>query len=442
MPPAPAASSKRALPSGTLPVGVGLMVLGATSYVYLFFAARGLSPSQFVEVTIVWTTLFTIGPGLFLPIEQEIARHISSTGSGQNSSSATRRLIRLGGLLTGGFVLLALAAWPLIGASLFNSDGWLFAATIAATVCLWPVHSSRGVLAGRGQFHRYGAQLSIDGTLRMIGAAVLWTMDVERASVYALVFVGSQLIAVVLTLPRPDDRELQPEPGAVRTWGSLVHALGWTLVAVLASQSLANGGTFAVKALSEPHDPAAGVFLTALVVARIPLFLYSALQASLLPGIAGMIARGDALGVRHLLRRVTLILGLLGGVATVLLTAVGPLLLRVVFGETFVISRWTLGLLSLACTVYMLAAAFGQVILAAARPRAAGIMWVLALATFLACLALPITLNDRVSVALLVGAMVTLIAAYLQIRGILRPTAQPAPHGGRTEPATTEGIES
>lgn len=419
----------RSLPSGTLAVGIGLAVLGATSYVYLFFAARGLLPSEFAQVTIVWTTLFTLGPGLFLPIEQEIARHISASGNRQATAADTARLIRLGGLLTVGFLILGALSWPLIGQSLFNSDVTLFIATLAATACLWPVHSSRGVLAGRGQFARYGAQLSIDGTIRMVGAGVLWLLDVRHASAYAAVFIASQLLAVTLTLPRPDMREPTADDHPVRSWTHLAHALGWTLVAVLASQSLANGGTFAVKAMSNPHDAAAGVFLTALVVARIPLFLYSALQASLLPGIAGMIARADSAGVRHLVRRVILILTTLGGVATLALIAVGPPGLRLVFGETFAISRWTLGLLSLACTVYMIAAALGQVVLAAARPLPAGIAWVAGLAVFVGFLAVPLSLNDRVSAGLLTGSVVALAAFTRLIRRLL---SAPAPHTAPT----------
>lgn len=424
--------SARSLPSGTLVVGIGLGVLGATSYAFLFFAARGLLPSEFAKVTIVWTTLFTLGPGLFLPIEQEIARHISSSGNGQSTAADTARLIRLGGLLTAGFLILGALCWPLIGRSLFNSDVTLFIATLAATACLWPVHSSRGVLAGRGQFARYGAQLSIDGTLRMVGGGVLWLLDVRHASAYAAVFIASQLLAVAVTLPRSDTREPASDSPPGRSWAHLTHALGWTLVAVLASQSLANGGTFAVKAMSDPHDAAAGVFLTALVVARIPLFLYSALQASLLPGIAGMIARADSAGVRHMLRRVILILTTLGGAATLALIAVGPPALRLVFGETFAISRWTLGLLSLACTAYMIAAALGQVVLAAARPLPAGIIWVAGLAVFVGSLAVPLPLNDRVSVGLLAGSFVAL-AAFSRLIG--RILSAPAP---LTEPTPVE----
>ncbi|PRZ44373.1 O-antigen/teichoic acid export membrane protein [Antricoccus suffuscus] len=395
------------LPKGTVAVGAGLGVMGLTSYGFLLIAARALHPVGYAEITVVWTVLFTIGPGLFLPLEQECARRISSAHDGSIARPALRRIITLGGLLLAAVVVLSAAAWPLIGTRIFNGDLPLFITTLAATACLWPVHTSRGMLAGSGHFGRYGVGLCVDGVLRVVGAAALALGGSSTAWHYAAVFVVSQLVATGVSVIGAHFRYVDGASNGRAhedSWASIRKVIGWMLVAVLMSQLLANGGTFAAKAIASPTDPTAGVFLSALVIARIPLFLFAALQASLLPNIAALIARRELIAVRSLVRRVCVALTALGALATVLLIAFGPELLVFVFGPRFDISRWTLGLLSLGCLVFMVASALAQVLIAAQRAKDAGIIWVISVVLFLAFLALPIELTTRVSLCLLLSS--------------------------------------
>lgn len=424
------------LPKGTVPVGAGLGVMGLTSYGFLLITARALHPVGYAEITVVWTVLFTIGPGLFLPLEQECARRVSSAHDGSISRAALRRIITLGGLLLAAVIVLSAAAWPLIGVRIFNSDLPLFITTLAATACLWPVHTSRGMLAGSGHFGRYGVGLCVDGILRVVGAAVLALSGSSTAWHYAAVFIASQLVATGVSLLGAHFRyvgESSNGPDHADSWTSIRKAIGWMLVAVLMSQLLANGGTFAAKAIASPTDPTAGVFLSALVIARIPLFLFAALQASLLPNIAGLIARRELVAVRALVRRVCVALSALGIAATLLLLVFGTELLVFVFGPRFEISRWTLGLLSIGCTVFMVASALAQVLIAAQRAKEAGIIWVVSVVLFLAFLTLPIELTLRISLCLLLsslGALLLFAARWAHLERTLADTSVNGPAPG------------
>ena len=65
------------------------------------------------------------------------------------------------------------------------------------------------------------------------------------------------------------------------------------------SQLLANAGPLIVQVLAPPAEQAlTGKFLAALVIARVPVFLFAAVQAVLLPGLAGLVGAGDARGLR------------------------------------------------------------------------------------------------------------------------------------------------
>lgn len=143
-------------------------------------------------------------------------------------------------------------------------------------------HLSRGALAGTGRFQRYGAQLALEGVVRVTACVAIVLLGVRNTGAYGLLLGGALIASVVLTVPRP--RTLAA-PGPSAPWGELSGSLGWLLASALASQALANAGPVAVRLLAGPGEQgAAGALLAGLVLARLPLFLFAAVQATLLPG--------------------------------------------------------------------------------------------------------------------------------------------------------------
>jgi O-antigen/teichoic acid export membrane protein len=293
---------------------------------------------------------------------------------------------------------------------------------IFANAALAFVHPSRGYLAGTGRFGRYGAQLATDGTLRAAGALVLLLAAVHSPSWYGWVLVFAQLAAVVVTVRgtqpplRAADQGELVEPHLM----DLARGIGWMLAGVLAAQVLANAGPIVVKVLAAPGDAAAGSFLTALVLARIPLFLFAALQASLLPGLARLFGSGQRHAVAVMMRRLLIVLAAVGALITLLLAALGPTITALLFGAGYRSDRAPLVLLSAACTVYMLAAAVAQVLLALHAARAVALGWWLGVLGFAAALPLHISLPIRVGLALLIGSVVAGLAFVALLRAELR----------------------
>jgi O-antigen/teichoic acid export membrane protein len=408
----------RLMSSQVIAVGIGLVVLGITSYGFLVVAARRLDAGQFAQLSVVWTALFTIGPGLFLPLEQSVAQRLAA---GAAPDQLLRRAAALAVTLLVLLVALSLALAPFISRRLLDSDVALFWAMLLTNCALAPVHLSRGLLAGTGQFGAYGLQLGFDGAVRLLGSIVLAAAGVGSVTAYACVLIVSQLSATALSLAvayRPVRQALSGrKPSATGTsWAGLASGLSWMLVAALAGQSLANGGTVVVKAFAKPGDPVAGHFLTAVVLTRLPLFLFAALQASLLPLLARRIAEGDVRGAAAGVRRLLAILSLVGAAASVLLLLAGPQLDALVFGSQFRVARLPMVILSVASTLYILAAGLGQALLALESAAQVAVGWVLGTAVFLLALVLPGSLEVRVSNAFLLGAGVT-FAGFLASAG-------------------------
>ena len=414
-------------------MAAGLAALGAGSYGFLALAARGLSQSRFAELGIVWTALFTVGPGLFLPLEQEIGRRLAAAGTGQRSSELVRRALVVGAAITVALTAAAAAGGCWVTTKLLGGDTSLLVAMVAANVALWPVHTSRGVLSGTGRFSRYGAQLAVDGVLRSAGAAALAAAGVTSPAPYAWVLTGSQIAAVAVTVlrrPRPDTAvRTRQDTGTSRSmpgpsWRALTVSVALLMAAALASQVLANGGTIAVRLLSRPGDPQAGHFLTALVVARVPLFLFAAVQAPLLTGLAKVAASGDTAELRSRVWRWLGALTALGSAATGLLAVLGPDLTAVVFGPGYRIDAAVLTLLSLGSVLFVLASTMSQALLAVHAVGAAALSWVVGASTFAAALLLPGSAVVRAGSASAVGAAVVCLTCGVALRRRLRRLAR------------------
>lgn len=410
------------LPNGTLPVGIGLAVLGLMSYAFLAVAARALNESGFAELSVVWTVLFTLGPGVFLPLEQEIARRVAVTTDRRVWAVVLQRSLAAGGVVALLLTVFTIIASVATNGRLLDNRTALLVAMIFANLALAPVHASRGYLAGTGQFRRYGVQLALDGTLRAVFAVVLWVVAVHSPAPFGWILVGTQLIAVVATVwgthppLRRHDRGEQREPH-IR---DLARGIGWMLTGTLAAQILANAGPVVVKVLAAPGDESAGHFLTALVLARVPLFLFAALQASLLPRLAKLFEDGNGSQARAAMNRLLVVLAAVGALITAVLSVAGPTITQLLFGAGYRSGRLPLVLLSAGCTVYMLAASVAQVLLALHKSRAVAVGWWLGVAGFAAAVALPSSLPVRVSLALIVGAAVAGVWFALTARHELR----------------------
>ena len=117
-------------------------------------------------------------------------------------------------------------------------------------------------------------------------------------------------------------------------------ALGWLLAGSVLAQSLVNAGPVAVKLLATDAEKAiAGTFLAGLIVARVPLFLFQALQASALPKLSRLAAAGEPHDFQHALRRLLLLVGALGLAGTCGALVIGPWVVTVLFGPSSAFRR-------------------------------------------------------------------------------------------------------
>lgn len=417
-----------------VPVSLGLAVLGATAYGFLIVSARALGPERYAPLSALWALVFLVGPGIFVPLEQEMARAVSARDAqGLGSSDLVRRAAWAGGAVVAGVCVAAGAGWRWLVPRLFDAEPLLLVGLVLSVAGYYAEHLVRGILAGTGRFRPYGLILGTEGSLRLVGCVVLAVAGVSSPGPYGLVLGAAPALA---TLVGGRGQQLSP-PGPVPeadAGPSLTNALGWLLAASLLAQVLVNGAPVVVKALASPDEAAVvGRFMAALIVARVPLFLFSAVQAAALPRFSRMVAAGRHGEFRAGLMRLVAVISAFAAVGSVAIALAGPTLLPALFGRDFTLERSHVAYLAAAMSLYMLAMTVAQALIAVrAQARVAG-AWLVGCAGFALVAATSSGLLERAERGLLAGSALALVAMAAALVPSLRLPEEPMPVDLQTE---------
>ncbi|MCW2615913.1 MAG: polysaccharide biosynthesis protein [Frankiales bacterium] len=405
---APTVARRGWAPAGTFAVGQGLVVLGISTYVFLALAGRTLDAVGFAQVSVVYTAVNVLGGGLFYPVEQQLGRLTAAQvargeGSGRLLGAAAL-VVAVLLVVTLGFVGLSSPAWT---GRLLAGDGRMVAALGAGLCSYAVVYFIRGALAGAGRFRAYGAQLGLEGVLRVIGAGLLVVTGADSALAFAALIAVCPLVAAACVAGQARGLLTAGPSTGVRPVAS---SLGLLLVGGVAAQTLANAGPLLVALLATSSErERVGIFLAAVVLARVPVFLFAAVQAVLIPDVAGAAAAGRWVDVRSSVRSLVLLVGGLGAFSAAAAAVLGPAVVRLVFGDDFAIGRVDLVLLALSGCVFLLAQVCAQALVALGRLEDALGGWLAGLAGLAASASVVGDLELRVELGLLLGSLVAAV---------------------------------
>jgi O-antigen/teichoic acid export membrane protein len=422
------AADRNPLPEGTIAVGLGLVVAGLSAYGFLSVSSHALGGDRFASLSALWFLTFILAPGVFLPVEQEVGRAL-----------AHRRALHLGSLpvvrkaavlalgLVGIVLVILLTAAPLGLVERLLHDSWfLMACLVLAFLGYATQHFLRGVLSGHGDFGRYGLLMGLDGSLRVFGAISLSVIGVEHLGAYGLL-VGLPPFLAAYVAGRGRRRVLAPGPEA--SWSELTPNLGWLLVGSVLASALVNAGPLATNLLADPDErQLVTSFAAAVLIARVPLFLFQAVQAALLPKLARLAAQNELTEFRTGLRKLLVVVVGVGVLGTGGAFAIGPWAVSTFFATDAEIGRRTLTMLALASAVYMLAVAMAQAVIALHGHARVALGWGLAMAAFLTVTA--VSTDDlllRVESGQVSGSVTAAVVFALFLRLAVRRGAQPTP---------------
>ena len=405
------------LPEGTIPVGIGLLIAGLSSFAFLRVGKSALGGDEaFSPVLALWFATFALAPGFFLPLEQELGRAISHRRAiGQGARPVVRKVVVLGAGLAALVVAVILAAER-------STKILPMMMTPAGTIPPAKVLVLGIGVAGSGRFRAYAVVMGADGAVRVILCVLLAVVGAKTVGPYGMAVALAPLAGFFYVLGRG---ELRTDDGPPATWHEVTPNLGWLLLGSVFAAGLVNAGPVAANLMKEPSQKdLVTQFGYGVLLSRIPLFLFQAVQAALLPRLSRLAARNEIDEFRDGFRKlmyVVLVVGAGGVVGSYLL---GPFIIRKMY-DAELTSR-TLAMLALGSALYMVALALAQAVIALKGHALVGVGWGLGMAGFIVVTWLSSDdLFRRIEYGLVASSMVAMVAFAVALRYKLRSGSEP-----------------
>ncbi|MFI5047405.1 MAG: lipopolysaccharide biosynthesis protein [Acidimicrobiia bacterium] len=374
-------AKKLPVPEGTWAVGAGLIISGITAYMFQILSFRGLSKTDYAALNGLWIFVFVIAPGFFLPLEQEVSRAVADRRArGIGGGPVVRKAAIAGVALTSSLIVLTLvcaALFPLTD-RLFHGQTVLLVCFLIALATYAVQHTTRGTLSGNGRFGPYGMILAVEGLVRVVPLIILVVLGNEDLVWYGLALAIPPLIAALVAL-RGQHHLMDPGPEA--EWSELSTNLTLLFLGSLTAQTLSYFAALgAIVLANDLHERrVAADFIVAFFLARIPILLFQAVQAALLPKLASLAGSGQHDDFRSGLKKLVLVVVGIGALGVVVGVAIGPEVGKILFGSKFRLGSFDLGLLFAGSALFILALTLAQALIALQGHGRALVAWIVGL---------------------------------------------------------------
>jgi len=155
------------------------------------------------------------------------------------------------------------------------------------------------------------------------------------------------------------------QPGPPAPWSELSTKLGYLLAGSLLAQTLSYAPFLGVQILALPDERAvAADFIVGLFLARIPILLFQAVQAALLPKLSTLVSAGRDDEFQSGVRKLVMIVVAIGAAGVIVGFLVGPLAGRILFGPKFTLGHRDVALLAAGSGLFILALTLSQALIA------------------------------------------------------------------------------
>jgi O-antigen/teichoic acid export membrane protein len=412
-------ASSRSFGRGAAILSVGIGATGLITFAYFSLASHSLPDDEYGRITLLWSAMFITVSVLYRPVEQLLSRTIADHDArGVAGTEHLHVAAKIQLALAALFLVVALALRGPIEDDLFAGSSTLYWVLVVGVLAYAASYFARGYLAGHHLFPLYGGLVLMEASSRCLFALAVAIGIAEGQSAVALGMAAAPIVSLAVVPPalarriapgaeanpgEPDPAQLdaaaRDEPSAREPEFTLARGTGFAaavLLVMLCEQTFLNAGPLLVKATADSGGAAlAGFTFNVLLIARAPLQLFQAVQTSILPHLTRLRASGDT---DPFARSVNVTLGAIaafaGAVALVML-AVGPQVMDLLFGGDFDYERGGLVLVAVGMGLYLSAATLNQALLAHARAPQSAACWVASAAAFVLFLVL-VEFDDRV----------------------------------------------
>lgn len=375
---------------------IGIASTGLLTFLFFSVASHALGDSErgqeeYGQIATTWAILFTAMSVFYRPVEQLLSRTIATARARGEAHPSLREPL----LIQAGFAAVLVAAALIARGPLQDNIGssemfWLL---VGAGVAYAASYFARGFVAGHGWFALYGGLVLFESVARILfPIAALVGVSTGQIAVAAGILAAP--LASLLVVPwaiRAATQRMSAEteraardgattakPGAeagLRAGGSFAVAVA---LIQLGEQTLVNAGTLLTE-----DKVAAGLIFSALLVTRAPLQLFQAVQTTLLPHFAGLVATGAPEEIAAAIRKAVTYIAAFAALVVVGLLALGGIVMPLLFDgqEPPVLG---LAVVAVGMGAHLTAGTLNQAALARGHAWLAALAWLVAGGAFVA----------------------------------------------------------
>jgi O-antigen/teichoic acid export membrane protein len=386
---------------------IGIASTGLLTFLFFSVASHALGDSdrgqeQYGEIATMWAILFTAMSVFYRPVEQLLSRTIATARARGEAHPSLKEPLLIQGGFAAVLVLAALAARGTLQDNIGSSG--MFWLLVGAGVAYAASYFARGFVAGHGWFALYGGLVLFESVARILfPIAALIGISTGQIAVAAGILAAP--LASLLVVPwairaatqrmsaETEAAELASRDGAGATAGvggagagagassdAGLRAGGSFAIAVamiqLGEQTLVNAGTLLTE-----DKVAAGLIFSALLVTRAPLQLFQAVQTTLLPHFAALVATGAPDEIAAAIRKAITYIAAFAALVVVGLLVLGGVVMPILFDgqEPPVLG---LAVVAIGMGAHLTAGTLNQAALARGHAWPAAACWLVAGAVF------------------------------------------------------------
>ncbi len=467
-------ADRRSYGSGARILSIGIASTGILTFAYFSIASHVLGEVSAKRLDLLWSIMFVIISVIYRPIEQLLSRTIADRRARGHEQHSVRVPIAIQAGFALVFLILALALRSVLIDKVFDHYSALYYVLVIGTLAYAASYFARGWLAGHEYFALFGGLVLIESLSRLCFALAVALGIAHGQTAVVLGIAAAPFVSLVVVpaafarraseargIPEMEDpEELGELDAALAVVGgvggplsigveeavaadelSLRRGSGFAFAVsgvMLSEQTLLNAAVLTVD-ITSTNVALAGIVFNVLLIARAPLQLFQAIQTSLLPHLTGLeVTEGREAFAKAI--RVTVMAIAAFALATALgLLAVGPPVMKVLFGQSFEYGRVGLALIGLGMGMHLTSGALNQAALARNQARTAATCWIVAAVVFVAWMLVPLVSEELLRTEIGYLGATSLLALMLGVvyrRGTHAPESAPR-QPDRAAPAST-----
>ncbi|HEY5262012.1 MAG TPA: hypothetical protein VIJ33_07850 [Solirubrobacteraceae bacterium] len=446
------AEGERSYGSGARILSIGIASTGVLTFAYFSIASHVLGEVSAKRLDLLWSIMFVIISVIYRPIEQLLSRTIADRRARGHAEHSVRVPIAIQGSFALVFLIVALALRGELIDHVFDHYSVLYYVLVIGTIAYAASYFARGWLAGHEYFGLFGGLVLVESLSRLCFALAVALGITHGQTAVVLGIAAAPFVSLVVvpaafarrsSEPRgaPEMEELDAALAGPGTEGveeavsandlSLRHGSGFAFAVsgvMLSEQTLLNAAVLTVD-ITSTNVALAGIVFNVLLIARAPLQLFQAIQTSLLPHLTGLeVTEGHEAFARAIRLTVLAIAAFAVAVALGLL-AIGPPVMKALFGQSFSYGRVGLALIGLGMGMHLTSGALNQAALARNQARTAAMCWIVAAVVFVVWMLVPLVGEEllRTEIGYLgATSLLALMLGAVYRRGTPVPQSAPA----------------